>query len=376
MSEASVNKNSLGGWYLESLSDGGKHVRRVPITSLPFRIGRRSGLELTIPWDSISKEHAEIYEDDETLRLRDLRSTNGTFVHRERVTDTPIYEGDVLHFADFECRLRRQRPGEADNGAGECEEHGTVALGDVDLPSRFVAGGRELAELIRNRAVEPVFQPIVTLPNPVRVAYEVLGRGRHPGLPEAPADLFQIAASLGVEVELSRLFRRVALERLSGRDDLPTIFLNTHPAELGEPDFFDSLREMRLLVPRSDLVIEIHESALADPASLATVRSRLSEIHIGLAYDDFGAGQARLLELGEVPPHYLKFDLRFIRGIDQAPPSKRRLLSSLVAAARDLLVHTVAEGIETEAEAEVCAKIGFTHAQGFLFGPPVSANEL
>jgi len=375
MSETTEAKN-LPGWYLESPSDG-KHVRRVPISSLPFRIGRRPGLELTLPWDSVSKEHAEIYEDQQSLRLRDLRSTNGTFVRHERVSDAPIQEGDVLHFADLEFRLRRRRPGEIEgNGAGESPERPTLTLGKADLPSRFPEGGRELAELLRDCAVEPVFQAIVTLPKRALVGYEVLSRGRHPRLPEAPAELFRIASSLGVEVELSRLFRRCALERVGRRVDLPTLFLNTHPAELGAAGLFDSLQELRVLAPRLDLVIEIHEGALANPASIAELRDRLSLIRVGLAYDDFGAGQARLLELGEVPPHYLKFDIRFIHGIDQAPPSKRRLLGSLVAAARDLLVHTVAEGIETEAEAGVCADIGFTHAQGFLFGPHLRVDQL
>jgi len=84
----------------------------------------------------------------------------------------------------------------------------------------------------------------------------------------------------------------------------------------------------------------------------------------------------RLLELAEVPPHFLKFDMRFIRGIDAAPPSRRRLLTSLVAVARDLLVYTVAEGVETKAEADVCSEIGFTHAQGFHFGVPRPVEEL
>ena len=57
---------------------------------------------------------------------------------------------------------------------------------------------------------------------------------------------------------------------------------------------------------------------------------------MGLAYDDFGAGQARLFELAEVPPHYLKFDRRFVNGIDDAPASRQRLVASLVAAAREL----------------------------------------
>jgi EAL domain-containing protein (putative c-di-GMP-specific phosphodiesterase class I) len=97
---------------------------------------------------------------------------------------------------------------------------------------------------------------------------------------------------------------------------------------------------------------------------------------VGLAYDDFGVGQARLFELAEAPPHYLKFDRRFITGIEDAPNSRRRLLSSLVAAARELLVRTVAEGVETAAEAAACLEAGFTHAQGYHFGPPGPLEEL
>jgi predicted signal transduction protein with EAL and GGDEF domain len=44
--------------------------------------------------------------------------------------------------------------------------------------------------------------------------------------------------------------------------------------------------------------------------------------------------------------------------------------------ARDLLVYTVAEGVETKAEADVCSEIGFTHAQGYHFGMPRPVEEL
>ena len=109
---------------------------------------------------------------------------------------------------------------------------------------------------------------------------------------------------------------------------------------------------------------------LTRPAAISELRKLLQERNIALAYDDFGAGQARLLELAEAPPHYLKFDRRFVSGLDQAPVSKRRLLNSLLALARDLLVKSVAEGIETPAESQACAAIGFTHAQGFHLGRP------
>jgi EAL domain-containing protein (putative c-di-GMP-specific phosphodiesterase class I) len=89
---------------------------------------------------------------------------------------------------------------------------------------------------------------------------------------------------------------------------------------------------------------------------------------MSLAYDDFGAGQARLLELSEAPPDFLKLSMRLIHGIDQAPSSRHRVLRSLVALARDLGTKTIAEGIETPGEAAVCADLGFDLAQGYHFG--------
>ena len=357
-------------WHLESLGAGGG-LRRVPIRPLPFRIGRGQGLELMLPSGSVSKVHAEIYEAEGSLRLRDLESTNGTFVNGQLVKDAAIREGDVLHFADFEFRVGAPAP-EAPE-----EAPATVSLGRLRLPNRFVPGTRELKELLRDGAITTVFQPIVLMSGGTPTAYEVLGRGRHPGLPETPLELFRIAESMGAEAELSRLFRRKAVELVRHRTDLPTLFLNTHPAELSGPGLLESLEELRGLAPHLDLALEIHESVLTRPAALAELRRLLSESNIGLAYDDFGAGQARLLELSEAPPHYLKFDRRFVAGIDGPDlANRRRLLRSLVGIANDLRVKTVAEGIETEGEAQACREIGFSHGQGFHLGRPIPADQL
>jgi EAL domain-containing protein (putative c-di-GMP-specific phosphodiesterase class I) len=138
----------------------------------------------------------------------------------------------------------------------------------------------------------------------------------------------------------------------------------------------ESLEELRQLAPGLKLILEIHESALAVPGGIHTLRARLASLGVGLAYDDFGAGQARLIELAEAPPDYLKFDRRFVTDIEKAPASKRRLLAALVAAARELLVETVAEGVATAEEAEVITRAGFTHAQGYLFGRPTDRDRI
>ena len=360
-------------WYLESLVEGGRQLRRVAVQPLPFRVGRLPDLALTLASDSVSKEHGELFLRGGGLHVRDLGSKNGTFVNSERVGEAPLREGDILHFAQVEFRVGRQ---EIDSGEDLGPEPSTVSLNDLKLPERFVEGTRELPELLRGRQVTAVFQPIVTLPSATLAGYEALGRGRHPRLPEAPMDLFRIAAGVGAEAELSQLFRETAFELVRAKDRCPALFLNVHPAELEKPGLVSAVVAARQRMPQLRLTLEVHEGALADLESVDRLRTQLSRSGVGIAYDDFGAGQARLLELAEVPPHYLKFDMSFVRGIDTAPASRQRLLTSLVAVARDLLVHTVAEGVETEGEADVCVRIGFTHAQGFFFGRPRPIDEI
>jgi len=364
------------GWYLETVAEGGT-LRRVRIHTLPFRIGRRHGLEMVLPADSVSKAHAEIYALGSGLRLRDLGSKNGTFLNRALVEDAALGEGDVLHFADFEFRLGRSDVVDA-VPAPSGEERPTTVAHRGPRPHRFEKGTRELRELLRDGQVTMVFQPIVLLSRGTVAAYEALGRGRHPSLDESPLELLRIAESIGAEAELSRLFRRKAVELTARRTDLPTIFLNTHQVELARPGLLESLEELRAISPQLDLALEIHESVLTRPAQIAELRSLLLERNIALAYDDFGAreDQRRLLELAEAPPHYLKFDRRFVTDLDQAPAAKRRLLHSLLALARELLVKTVAEGIETAAEARACAELGFTHGQGFHIGRPRPIEQL
>ncbi len=358
------------GWYLETVDEGGA-LRRVWIRTLPFRIGRRHGLELYLPAESVSKSHAEIYAVGSVLRLRDLGSRNGTFLNRALVEDAALGEGDVLHVADFEFRLGRSDvPEVAPAPVGG--ERPTTAANKGPRPHRFEKGTRELRELLRDRQVTMVFQPIILLSRGTLAAYEALGRGRHPQLDEGPLELLRIAATINAEAELSRLFRRMAIDLVARRTDLPTIFLNTHPVEMARPGLLESLEELRTVAPHLDLALEIHESVLSHPAAIAELRGLLLERNIALAYDDFGAREDRrkLLELSEAPPHYLKFDQRYIKDLDQASSGKRRLLRSLLSLAEELRIRTVAEGIETEAEKRACTEIGFTHGQGFLIGRP------
>jgi EAL domain-containing protein (putative c-di-GMP-specific phosphodiesterase class I) len=370
--EARAAAGTAGLWVLESRIGDDGLLQRTPVQPLPFRVGRAAGLQLVLPAADVSKTHAEIYSDGLSLRVRDLDSRNGTFLNHEPVADAPIHEGDVLHFGDYEFRVARDLA-EEDEGDDK-----RTLVRTAPLSRHFASGASQVRQLIDQGAVTMLFQPIVTLPSARVAAYEALGRGRLPGLPESPAELFDVAGQLGpdAQAELSRLFRRKAVELVRDRPEPPLLFLNTHPVELEAPGLLESLEELRTFAPQVDLVLEIHESALAQTDFITWLSERLLKINVGLAYDDFGAGQARLFELAEAPPHYLKFDRRFVTGLDHAPTSRQRLVASLVAAARELLVKTVAEGVETAEEGAACMRAGFLHAQGYHFGRAAPVEKL
>ena len=357
-----------GRWLLESRAGTDGSLHRTPIRHLPFRLGRGVGVSLVLQSGLVSKEHAEIYSDGRSLRVRDLGSRNGTFVNHQEVADAPLKDGDVLHVGDFEFRVAREAP----RRAVDDDPDGT-SIRRAPLSRHFSPGAtRAMRELLERGTVTALFQPIVMAKGAPVVAFEALGRGAHPDLPSGPVELFEVAGTLGPDEQcrLSRLFRRRAVDLARQLPEPPLLFLNTHPVELARPGLLESLGELRAKAPQVQLVLEIHESALAQPEFIRSLRESLDEMNVGLAFDDFGAGQARLFELAEAPPHYLKFDRRFVTGIDSAPVSRQRLVASLVAAARELLVSTIAEGVETAGEAAACVRAGFTHAQGNYFGRP------
>jgi EAL domain-containing protein (putative c-di-GMP-specific phosphodiesterase class I) len=79
------------------------------------------------------------------------------------------------------------------------------------------------------------------------------------------------------------------------------------------------------------------------------------------------------MELADVPPDILKFDMRMIQGLSHASDERQNMVRSLVQIVRSLAVVPLAEGIETGDEAVICRELGFELAQGYFFGRPTAA---
>ncbi|MFT3850663.1 MAG: EAL domain-containing protein [Propionivibrio sp.] len=363
-------------WSLESFGTDGAHVEFV-ISQLPCRIGRAKENDLVIPTLGLSRSHAVLERDiSGQLRLFDDNSTNGTFVNRERVNGYCLLkENDIIHFASAEFKLRMTLVDQSDVLAFD-QMHTMIIPSNMALSENFVPNEIEFDELLTGLGISGAAQPIVDARSRRIFGYELLGRAKHPRLPEMPIELFGLAEAMGREVNLSLAFREFGLDRIAPRIAGNTLFINVHPKETFNEGFIASLERLRRRSPEMSIVVEIHETAVTDIEQLRTLAGRLQQLDIRFAYDDFGAGQARLLELADVPAHFVKFDRTLIRDIHKASERKRHVVRDLVQMVLAAGSVPLAEGVEDEEEAQACVEIGFVLIQGYLTGRPIPADSL
>ncbi len=324
-------------------------------------VGRGVETDFRISSGAVSKRHARLIVNGRQLLVEDFGSTNGTYVNGVRVQQTALVDRDMVQFADALFRIE----------LGQATAHdGTVEQGLVQWAQTLIT----FDTLLSDRRVVPHYQPIVTIDRISTRGYEVLARSN---LPEfaSPAAMFGVAERLGQQAALSELMRSEGIRvAAASMDTKSRYYLNTHPDEVINDRLIKSIKDLRSKYPAVDITIEIHEAAVTEIYSMREFRALLSDLQMQLAYDDFGAGQGRLLELADVPPDVLKFDMQLIRDIDKAPAARQDLLRSLVRFAVDLGTEPLAEGVETESEHQTCVQLGFTLGQGYLYGKPAPAK--
>ena len=353
--ETQLVSESSSIWALSAPTGVDDTAPRIAVTKQPFTVGRSTGSSLTISNSTVSGRHAELVLAGDRMLVKDCESTNGTLLNGQPINAVACVEdGDILHFGNAMYVVHRGvMPTRTATVSTDSEEE---ALAQV-----------QFATLLDRPGVQPRYQPIVNLQSQEHIGYEVLSRSQFVGL-ETPAKMFHVAAQRTSEAELSRVCRLEGVRGASGLNRERQLYLNTHPAELERPELLESVQILRREYPQQKLVLEVHESGVTSIDFLRNLRAALNELDIGLAYDDFGSGQARLMELIEVPPDVLKFDVRLVQGLPTASATHRSTVGSLIRIVRDLNVVPLAEGVETEAEAAICLELGFELAQGFLYG--------
>lgn len=222
---------------------------------------------------------------------------------------------------------------------------------------------QELAWVIEAGAFQIVFQPIVNLATRRVVGHEALTRFDDGVRPDVR---FAEASRVGLGVALERVTIECALQSAASLPRGAYLSLNASPALVTHSDSFVALLEHA----PCPVVVEITERDSVE--SYAELRASLGDLRrrARIAVDDVGAGYAGLRHILEIQPDILKLDIALVRGVD-ADPAKCALVRSMVAFARSVGCEILAEGVETQAEADIVAELGVGLAEGYLFGRPL-----
>jgi len=243
--------------------------------------------------------------------------------------------------------------------------------------SRLLArhSGRWLAQLLSDRRLTTLFQPILAARGGLRVAgHECLMRGiDRDGAMIGPGRLLDVARGADMLFPLDRLARETAVERLAASGAGGLVFINFTPTSIYDPrtclrTTLDAVRRTGL--DRGRIVFEVTESErIDDPEHLVNVLAFYRDAGFKVALDDLGAGYASLDLLATLRPDFVKIDMHLVQGV--ATDSYRAaIVSRLLDLARELHIQTIAEGVEEAADRDWLIGHGADHLQGYLFGRP------
>jgi PAS domain S-box-containing protein len=239
--------------------------------------------------------------------------------------------------------------------------------------------GEQVREGLRSGEFVPFFQPIITLDTGEVAGAEVLARWQHGSLGIVPPGAFIATAEQeGLIGELTAMVMGKAFANASVLPHPQWLALNISPHLLVDLSLPKRIREAAeaAAFPLNRVVIEITESALVEHLEHAqTIARELKAQGCRLALDDFGTGYSSLLHLQSLPFDELKVDRSFVGSMTERRES-RKIVSAVVGLGQSLGLATIAEGVETQQQAEMLLLLGCEMGQGWLFGRPVPAERL
>jgi EAL domain-containing protein (putative c-di-GMP-specific phosphodiesterase class I) len=370
-----MNEIEPGVPYLEHYPKAGGPIKRTAIAPLPFTIGRSDAVHLRIDSTQVSREHARILKHQGELRIKDLGSTNGTFVNGQRVQEARLEHGDILHIAAAEFTYFSGLTPKSQPVVTQVLDPHEARAAQLGSPTSVIRAVRRFHEMLVHRAVRTCFQPIVDLKTEEILGYAAFGGGDHE-LSRSPADHYLLATESRLTDRLSHVSRLVAVEEARRLPAGARVFLSLHPSEVGHESLLESLCALEtVLTSDHTLVVEVPEVSVIDGAFIEPVRNRLSERGIAVAYSGFSAGKSRLAELAEVPPEFLKLDKSVVQGLHLSETRKKQVRDTVLAC-EEHGIKVIAVGIEADDEARECCALGCQAGQGAWFGAPQSLASL
>ena len=264
-----------------------------------------------------------------------------------------------------------------------------VAIFDVsmrDRVSKRLDLERDLHHALERGELELFYQPIVDMASGRVRGFEALLRWQHPAWGMiSPLSFIPVAEETGMIVEIGgwvidEACRQMAIWQTElPRGEQMTISVNLSARQLRDQSIVGRVQNAlgRSGLRREALTLELTESTLMEnPANAAELLTGLKDLGVHLAIDDFGTGYSSLAYLRRFPVDIVKIDRAFIIDLENEDSADGSLVAAIVAMADALGVTTVAEGVETETQAERLLALGCTVAQGYLYSRPAPVETV
>ncbi|MFJ6673406.1 putative bifunctional diguanylate cyclase/phosphodiesterase [Actinosynnema sp. NPDC091369] len=286
------------------------------------------------------------------------------------VSSPGVGTADLLRDADTAMYVAKREGG------------GRIRLFRPEMGEQVLARQRDKADLrtaVSDGQLVLHYQPIVDLATSAAAGAEALVRWQRPGHGLlGPGEFIGLAEETGLIVPLGNKVLAGACEqamrwREQGRALGVTVNVSTR--QLSAPAFLPSLdRVLKTTgLPPERLTIEVTESVWADGAAMRGLME-VRETGVRVALDDFGTGYSSLSYLQRYPFDVVKIDRSFTGALSDTGRTAG-VVRCIIDLAEVLGAHTVAEGIETQAQADWLRNAGCAYAQGYLFGRPDLAEN-
>lgn len=300
------------------------------------------------------------------------------FVLSAGIVDLPHYDGEPVNIlCDWAAMAQHTVKGSYINNHAFYE----ISMSDALNKEHYITKNMNLA--LQENQFQIYLQPKYDMRTRTIVGAEALSRWIHPsdGI-ISPGEFIPLFERNGFILRLDEYIWELACKTLRRWLDekLPIvpISVNVSRMHLHDSDLCNkliSLIEKYNLPPRC-LELEITESAYIDnPNMLYGIMDKLQEAGFLFSMDDFGSGYSSLNALKDIPVDVVKIDLNFLRKSRRGTEIGRDILKGTIKMIQDIHLSVIAEGVETQDQADFLLDVGCIHAQGYYYAKPMPVSE-